>query len=105
MTCPGIKVPHPAGPQALLDLNVIKEKYAKQSLFLTEKKKNKKTENNEKFQKLHSLNSTVTKTLLLTILYNEQFSLFNKKGPKSWPADDMNPGLSKLLHKVFSRIM
>ena len=48
LTCPGIKVPHPAGPQASPDLNVIKEKYTKQPLFLTEKKKAK-----EKFQKLH----------------------------------------------------
>ena len=40
------------------------------------------------------------------ILYNEQFSLLNKKGDKSWPADDIDQGLlSKLLHKVFSRIM
>ena len=29
------------------------------------------------------------------ILYNEQFSLLNKKGDKSWPADDIDQGLVK----------
>jgi len=99
LTCPGIKVPHPAGPQASPDLNVIKEKYAKQPLFLTEKK------NNEKFQKTtHSFNSIVTKTLQPFFTMNS-FLYLIKKGSKSWPAGDIDPGLSKLLHKVFSRIM
>lgn len=78
MTCPGIKVPHPAGPQASPDLNVIKEKYTKQPLFLTEKKSQGKIP-----KTTHSFNSIVTKTLQPFFTMN-RFLYLIKKG--------LNPG-------------